>query len=486
MQLDVGGVVESATLINAGENWQPEGIPIPLPVAKSVCVVNVALRPVEGSDINAAVWLPIEADWNGSFVASGNGGFSGSALMPQLMAYRALASGYAGAGTDSGHEGAAEDASWALNNPVAIEDWAHRANHVTSEAAKQLMEVFYGRRPERSYFTGCSNGGREALMQAVRYPNDYDGIISGAPATGFTEVMSSFAWNTRVARTPGGELSPNDLALLNRAVLERCDALDGVRDGVVEHPPSCSFDPAELRCNARNRGACLTDAQIATVNAIRQGPRTSSGQQIWPGFELSGEPGWNDWITGESTGQRRMSESFFRHMVHSNPEWTLEQFDLDRDYARANAGVGAMIDADNPDLTAFFRSGGRLLMYIGWLDPAISPQSTIDHFEAIQARAGASHADDMRLFVAPGMNHCGGGPGPNSFDTLGALDRWVTTGAAPDHLVGEKHSNDIAAFLGRSDSIVRTRPVCAWPRRAVYRGTGSTDEAASFTCEAPQ
>jgi feruloyl esterase len=485
MQLRAGGMVESATLANAGETWQPEGLPIPLTIPKAVCQIIVALQPVEGSRITAAVWLPGEAEWNGRFVASGSGGFAGSITEPQTSAYLALQHGYASAGTDSGHRANALDASWALNNAVAVEDWAHRANHVTSEAAKQLIEVFYGRRAERSYFNGCSNGGREALMQAARYPHDYDGIISGAPAMGFTEVMTSFAWNARAVQTPGGELSPENLTLLNNAVLARCDALDGVRDGVIEHPPSCSFDPAELRCTSRNRGACLTDAQIATVNAIRQGPRTSSGQQIWPGFELSSEPGWSGWIIGPTAGHRVFAENFFRYMVHSDPEWTLDRFDLDRDYARANASVGALIDSDNPDLSAFFRSGGKLLMYTGWLDPAISPRSTIDHYEAIRQRVGAAHEDDIRLFVAPGMNHCVGGPGPSSFDSLAAIDQWVDTGEAPEQIVAARHANFLAGILGRPETIVSTRPLCAWPQRAVYRGEGSTDDAANFSCAAP-
>lgn len=485
-QLDVGGVVERAEISSAGESLQLDGAPIPIPISRNVCRVRAVLHPVEGSNIRAEIWLPTGAAWNGRFMATGSGGFAGDITGATLGVYFAVEAGYAGAGTDSGHEANSLDASWSNQNPVAVADWGYRANHVTHEAAKQLIGIFYGRAPEYSYFNGCSNGGREALMQAVRYPDDFDGIIVGAPAMGFTEVMSSFAWNTRAMRTPGATLSQQDLMLLNRAVLDRCDALDGVTDGVIEHPPSCPFDPAELRCTARNRGACLTDAQIATVQAIRQGPRLRTGEQMWPGLEMSAEPEWNAWINTPTAGQGVMSESFFRHMVYGDPNWTFDQFDLDRDYARANEVLGPVIDSDTPDLGAFFRSGGKMLMYTGWLDAAISPHSTINHYNAIRSQIGASYADDIRLFVVAGMGHCIGGPGASAIDYLGAVDRWVGSGVAPEQLIANRHGNILATYLNRPETVVGTRPVCAWPRRVTYRGSGSTDDAANFSCEAPQ
>lgn len=369
-----------------------------------------------------------------------------------------------------------------MHNPIGLDDYAFRANHVTFEAAELVINRFYGRSAVRAYFDGCSNGGREALMQALRYPNDYDGVISGAPAMAFSSVMTSFAWDARVVQAPGAALSAENLTLLNRAVLDRCDELDGVRDGVIEDPRACPFNPNELRCTAQNRGQCLSDAQIAAVQAIHRGPHTNDGRPILPGFEWGSEASWNDWITGSNATQGRMAESFFRYVVHENPEWSLSQFDLDRDYARARDGAGRIVDSGNPDLSAFFRHRGKLLMYVGWTDAAISPQSTIDQYDAIRARAGAAHHDDMRLFVVAGMNHCGGGAGVTSFDALGALERWTETQTAPAQILASRHDNEIAAFLGLPSRVVATRPICAWPTRVSYNGSGPTNDAASFSC----
>ncbi|MFT3727935.1 MAG: tannase/feruloyl esterase family alpha/beta hydrolase [Terricaulis sp.] len=449
---------------------------------KSFCRVEVRLHPIAGSNIRAEFWLPAIADWNGQFINEGNGGFSGSIGGQYIGMQRGLGAGYASGGTDSGHTGAAEDASWALHNPIGLDDYAYRANHVTLGAAKELIATFYGRDAAHAYFDGCSNGGREALMQARRYPDDYDAIISGAPAMAFSRVMTSFAWNARAMETPGAALSTQDLALLHRAVLDRCDALDGARDGVIEDPRNCPFDAAELRCTSQNQGACLSDAQIDAVRSLRRGPATSSGQQILPGFEWGSESGWNDWITGANAVQRRMAESFFRYMVHDDPRWSISQLNLDADYTDARSGPGATIDSDNPDLTAFFRRGGKLLMYVGWTDAAISPQSTIDQYNSIRGRIGASHNNDIRLFVVPGMDHCGGGAGVANFDAIGALDHWVHTHEAPTQIIAVKHENEIAAFLGRPTRVVATRPVCAWPNRVTYNGAGPTNDAASFSC----
>lgn len=486
LRLSSGGMVETATPIAAGERIALNGSPIGLPAHKAFCRVSIVLQPAEGSQIRSEVWLPADGEWNGKFMAAGNGGYAGSLLMPIIGMHRAMAEGYASAGTDSGHTAQAEDASWAHEQPVRVEDWAHRATHVTTEAARELIGVFYGRSAERSYFSGCSNGGREALIQAIRYPNDYDGIISGAPAAAWTEIMSGFVSNVRAVNAPGAQLSAENLQLIQRTALDRCDSLDGVQDGVIEHPPSCGFDPAELRCTSGNEGACLSDAQISAVRAIQQGPRMSDGRRLVAGYEPSGAAlGWAEWMTGPTATQGRFGEGYFRWMVYDDPDWTMAQFDIDRDYARASATTGRLIDADNPNLAPFFRGGGKLLLYAGWVDPAISPQSTIDQYEAIRERVGASHRDDIRLFVAAGMMHCIGGPGPNVFDALGALDEWVATDLAPERMIATKYNNDLFGLLGFPATVERTRPICAWPRRVTYNGVGDVADAASFTCEAP-
>jgi hypothetical protein len=479
-----GGKIDTATPVARGDLYLTANAGT-LAASRSFCRLGVTLTPAKGSNIKAEIWLPEPEAWNGRFMSSGNGGYGGSLQGPLRTMHRALADGYASAGTDMGHTGALTDASWAYQQPARLEDWAHRANHVAADAAKQLIRLYYGRAPEHSYFNGCSDGGRQALMAALRYPNDYDGIVAGAPAMAWTEQMTGFVWNARTASAPGSALSQDDLQLLQRAALDQCDLRDGVKDGVIESPLACRFDPAALRCADGARTGCLTDAQITRVRDIMSGPHTSGGRSIFPGFEPSGAAvGWNQWITGPTADQPRYGEGYYRWMVFKDPKWSIDQFDLDRDYPRANRTTGRLVDSDDPDLRAFFRHGGKLLMYTGWLDAAVAPQSTIHQYEAIRTSAGRGHAENARLFVAAGMTHCGGGPGPNVFNALSAMDTWITAGQSPEQLLATKYANDAAGAVGLPTTVERTRPICAWPKTVRYKGSGPLESAASYSCAA--
>jgi feruloyl esterase len=349
-----------------------------------------------------------------------------------------------------------------------------------------VIAAYYGGPAKQAYFHGCSDGGREALMEAQRFPGDYDAIIAGAPASPWTRLMSAFMWNDRtLAAAP----IPNaKLPLLQNAALAQCDKLDGVADGVMEDPRLCRFDPGVLECKAGDADDCLTASQLAAARAIYRGPITRAGKPLFPGFPAGGEAipnGWDMWISGPNAQHGRFATEFFRWMVFADAAWDPKSFAIERDLKIAQTRQGGDLDADNPDLSAFKARGGKLILYHGWGDAAIPPQNTIDYYSAVRAKtAGAD--DFVRLFMAPGMSHCLMGPGPNSFDVLGAIDAWKTTGVAPETLTATKFDNDLLGYLGFPAKPVRTRPLCAYPKTARWNGVGSTDEAGSFACVAPK
>jgi pimeloyl-ACP methyl ester carboxylesterase len=481
------GVVESAVHLDRGDklgkSWA--GVPAPdaLPAPRGFCRVRARLTPVAGSDIGVEVWLPDAKGWNGKLLGSGNGGFGGGIF--DFFMYPALARGYATAGTDTGHgSDNPMNARWAYGHPQSLIDWAYRANHLTAGFAKAIIQAYYGTAARRSYFEGCSDGGREALMEARRYPDDYEGIISEAPASPFTRQMTGFIWDYQALQAPGAELTDADLNLIHRSVLADCGALDGVKDGFVSYPPACHFDPAALLCKAGQRENCLNPAQVEAVRRIFEGPRTNDGQQISSGFLPGSEIDWKPWITGPNAGQSQFGLQFFRWMVYGRPSWTPVGFEFGRDFALAEHRVGWMLDSDNPDLRAFARHGGKLLLYQGWADPVVAPGNIITYYKLLTTDLGPL-AKQARLFMVPGMSHCWGGAGPNVFDALGALNRWVEHDEAPERLVATKYDNGIAGDLGLPAKPLMTRPICAWPRRERWKGIGSTKAAANFICVGP-
>jgi hypothetical protein len=361
-------------------------------------------------------------NWNGKFQGIGNGGFAGTIGYTALA--DAVAHGYAAASTDTGHEatGQTPNAEWALKHPEKIADFGYRAIHETAVTAKHVIAAFYGDAPQHSYFNSCSNGGRQALMEAERYPADYDGIIAGAPANYWTHLLASAASGVKATLSEAASYIPaSKLPAIEAAALAQCDALDGVKDGVIENPMACHFDPSVLRCKGAESDACLTGPQLTALGSIYGGLKDAKGQQVFPGLSpgAEGEPGaWGSWVTGDAPQKSQMyyfSTQFFENMVYDDPAWRFQSFDPDRDTKAADDKLAAVLNSTNPDLSAFRQRGGRLIIYHGWADPAIPAVNAVNFYLSMTAKMGMTASGEIaRLYMVPGMGHCGGGPGPTS------------------------------------------------------------------------
>jgi hypothetical protein len=488
-----GGHIDSAAAVAQSGPIALGGAMPSLPSPAAFCRVQATLTPTPSSDIKIEVWLPPQGGWNGKLLGAGNGGYGGGFGSPILTMLPAIKRGYAAAGTNMGHvSGADIDASWALHQPEKIKDFAWRANHLTATAAKALIAAYYGAAPAHAYFQGCSDGGHEALMEAQKFPADYDGIIAGAPASAWTHLMTAFAWDERSSHIGGVPIIPNaKLSLIQSAAQAQCAALDPLKDGYFNDPRACKFDPARLRCKVGDAADCLTDAQIAALRKIYSGPVSPrTGASLYPGYAAGSEAQpstWEMWITGPKAQHGSFARAFYKDMVFSDANWDMASFDVDRDGARGDRELGGLINADDPDMTAFVRRGGKLILYHGWNDGAIPAQGTVDYYGRIQSRMGAAADQSVRLFMVPGMGHCLMGPGPNTFDILGALEQWREHGQAPERIVASKYGNDLLAYIGFAvGKPLKTRPLCAYPRVATWKGAGSTNDAANFSCEAPR
>jgi feruloyl esterase len=424
--------------------------------------------------------------WNRRFYMAGNGGYAGESLeAPQRAAGRArmMRRGFAAAATNTGHDAATEPLATFAQNHQKLYDYAFRSLHVTAESAKRIIVAYYGATPARSYFEGCSTGGRQALILAQRFPDDFDGIISGAPVLNFTGTMVSYA---RTAQALAAAPVPySKLALLAERIYAQCDEKDGLKDGLIDDPRRCDFQPARdlPKCpEGADEKSCFTTAQIATLEKI-YGEVTGGGRRLFPGWPVSaeiagpnGRSGWDPWIVRESgpTISVVFAESFFRFMAfpEKNPNYNLASFDFEKDPPRLS-WIHEVLDATDPDLTRFRDRGGKLLMYYGWADPALNPLMAVEYYESVRKLMVDSTPGFFRLFMIPGMFHCGGGVGTSSFDMLSALVDWVEKNQAPDHIAA-------ARIVG--GKTVRSRPLCPYPEVAKYRGSGSVDEAANFAC----
>jgi pimeloyl-ACP methyl ester carboxylesterase len=447
--------------------------------AVEICKVSAHANPAAGSEIKFHVWLPVS--WNGKMLGFGGGGFNGSLTIDGLVLTKPVNDGYAALSTDAGHD-VGEGAKWALGHPEKIVDFGHRANHVGTVAAKAIIEAYYGSATKHAYFHGCSNGGRDALMLAQRYPEDYDGIIAGAPANSWTALMSSFARNGLVTRlSPAVDTLAPKLTMVRDAAIKQCDAADGVKDGLISNPAACRFDPRVLQCKSGASSTCLSKPEATALRGIYQGTRTRDGQVIMPGFPPGSELEWPAWFTAPDGQAQGMAQEFFRNMVYDDPNWDRTNFVLDRDYPAAKRRMASILDATDTDLRPLARRGGKLLMYHGWDDPAIPAGNSIRYFEAARRKLGR-RADQARLFMVPGMAHCGGGTGPNGLDMLAALDSWVQTGKAPERLTATRYEDSKLAFVGLATKVLATRPICAWPNTPHYKGSGSKDDESSFAC----
>lgn len=464
--------ITAAELVAAGP-YQPQGrggaqgTPVDLP---EHCRVAAVLAPSEDSHIEMELWLPTGASWNGKYEAVGGGGWAGSISLTAMAG--ALKEGYATSSTDTGHKGGT--GMFALGHPEKIVDFGYRAIHDMTVQSKALAEKFYGSPARLSYFNGCSTGGRQALMEAQRFPTDFDGIIAGAPANEHLRLhAASTARTIDIINIPGDHaLTRAKQDYLNQRVLEACDALDGIRDGLLNDPRKCHFDPAELLCQGADSDTCLTGPQIAAVKRMYADTKTSDGEIVWTGYMRGSEAGLG--VIGTATQPGGGLDSI-RILGYQDADWDWHQFDLDRDLAVAVEKAG-FIDAGNPNLSEFKAHGGKLLLYHGWSDQAIPPGHTINYYQEVLDTMGASQDDWMRLFMMPGMMHCRGGPGPNQFNYLGAMERWRESGQAPDQLVGNHVSGS---------TVDMSRPVCPYPAEAKYNGVGSTNDAANFSCQVP-
>ena len=460
------------------------------------CRVVGLATPTSDSKVGFEVWMPPLNTWNGKFQGVGSGSSAGSIATAAMLV--ALMDGYAAMATDNGHvtdatrpNGAAEQ-TWALGHPEKMIDFAYRGLHVATVAGKSVTQSFYSKAASKSYFVGCSQGGHHALMEASRYADDYDGIVAGAPAWQWANLMVAELWNSMPALKDPTAITAPKMTLLNNAVVAACDALDGVTDGVIDDPRKCTYDPAVLQCTGADSATCLTSVQVAAAKQIYGGAKYANGTTIFPPYTRGSELGWTSLYTGATPGGSGWD--FFRYSAFQTPTFNNSTFNFDSDTDRAMntlvAGepLSSVYNA-TANLTPFQTRGGKLIIYHGWADQQISPSSSLDYYQRVVSSVGQPVTDSfLKMFMMPGIGHCSGGPGVAKIggstgaaasadadhDVVRALDRWVTQGIAPASLIGTR--------LESAPITARTRPLCAYPKVAKYKGSGSIDDAANFSC----
>ena len=440
------------------------------PAVPAHCRIAAVLTPSADSHIEIEVWLPADG-WNGKLQVVGNGGWAG--VISTAAMSQALREGYATASTDTGHKGGS--GSFAVGHPEKLIDFGYRSMHETTVTAKALVTKFYQRPARLSYYNGCSTGGRQALMEAQRYPDDFDAIVAGAPVYNQIHLNTSqVSLQVDMLKDQSLIVPPAKIALVAKAVLNACDVKDGVKDDIVSNPDACTFDPTVLLCKGAADGAdCLTAKQIESVRRAYAPVKTRSGEIVYPGHSYGFETGWR--IPQPGAPINPLFADMPRYLSRQDEKWDVMTFDLDADLAAALKNAG-YIESSDPHLEKFKARGGKLLLYHGWADPGPAPANTIHYYNEVMKALGGSKQDDwMRLFLLPGVGHCGGGVGPDQADYMAALERWKETGTAPDHIVAAKVAG------GR---VATTRPICAYPKVASYKGSGSTNDAVNFTCTA--
>jgi feruloyl esterase len=440
---------------------QPQPLPNP-----AFCRVAGTIRPTAESDIKFEVWLPLKG-WNGKFLAAGNFGWGGTLMLPIMQG--GLSQGYAVASTDTGHDSSTpqgEGGRFALGQPEKLIDYAYRADHLMTVHSKTVIKAFYGRGPAKSYWIGCSLGGLEGLVEAKRYPQDYDGIVVGAPPNPLVNFNAAQLWpGWLIQQNPAMKMTKAKFEMVSKAAIKACASPVGQQQGFIEEPDKCGFEPRQLLCKDVETDDCLTSAQAELLEKIYRGPvDPRTGRVIFPGPAKGSEA---EMFTFAGDKPFVTALDLFRYAAFSDAEWDAKNIDWDHDISRATAKVGELFTVD-ADLKPFFVRGGKLLMYIGWNDYH-NPAELADYYQV----ARKNGADSVRLFMLPGVGHCFGGAGCDTFDKLGAIDSWVATGKPPVRLVASKVSNG---------TVVRTRPICSYPLVARYQGNGDINDASSFTC----
>ena len=482
--LKIDGKVTSATLVPAGTFVQPAGPGAPPGVGgasykdvPAFCRVQATLTPTKDSDIKVEVWLPASG-WNGKFVAVGNGIWAGQ------LSYSAMADplkrGFAVATTDTGHSGSGMDARWAVGHPEKLIDFGYRAVHEMVVTGKQAIAAFYGNKPKLSYWNSCSTGGRQGLMEARRYPADFDAISAMAPANPMTGLMVQSMWaGWQPHHAPGAALTPQTLGMVHAAVVKQCDKLDGLEDGLIEDPLRCGFKPAELACKPGETASCLNPAQAEALDNIYGGVRGPDGKVIMPGWPVGSEMQLAVLLMGQEPFP--VATSYFRDLVFaSQPGWNWQVSDYAAELSAARAYGSDMLDVAPASLAPFFARGGKLLLSHGWTDGLIPANNTVAFYNGLEGAIPAvQRQNQLRLFMVPGMDHCGGGEGASTFDTIGTIDAWATTGKTPERIVAtrEPSPNPNAPKLAPI-----SRPLCPYPLIAKYDGAGDVNSEKSFVC----
>jgi feruloyl esterase len=491
-------VAEGITVVNADYNANGATMDR-TKVAGAFCRIKGVAAPTSDSHIEFEVWLPPADKWNGKYQQNGSGGSVGSIGLGSMV--EPLAAGYATLATDNGHisdpdapDGGSEQA-WAVGHPEKAIDFAYRAVHVSSVAAKAIVEQYYGKRPSQSYFVGCSTGGRQALMEATRYPDDFNGILAGAPAWHWTNQMTNAIWNTQAAFKDPSAITEQSVAILHKAVMDKCDALDGVKDGVISDPRRCTFEPKTIQCKAGQSAECLTPVQVDAAERIYNGSHKSDGTRIFQGYAKGSELNWPRIWAGKFPGGSAWD--FWRQTVSQDKQEAYgSPFDFDKDTGKmldGKLGSESFSDAYNAktDLTAFKARGGKIIQYHGWADQQISPYASVDYYNKTVAKMSKADRDSFyRLYMLPGIYHCSGGPGVGNIgdssaavshdpehDLVAAIDAWVTKNQAPTVLIG--------SHLDEAKKVDRTRPLCPYPEEAKYNGTGDINDAKNFVCRDP-
>jgi feruloyl esterase len=457
---------------------------------------------VIGPEIHFELLLPDK--WNGKFVMGGGGGFVGSVMNTSLM-FGSLQAGYATVGTDTGHQGHPLDASWAHNNLERLVNFGHQAVHRTAVTAKALTKAYYQKDIARSYFTGCSRGGGHALMEAQRYPEDFDGIVAGAPAFNWTPGLAALATQINQAMYPDPNnlqeavVGPKEQELIESSYLAMCDEQDGIKDGILNDPRQCKFDVETLLCKDKKNDSCLSEKQLAAVKVIYDGPKDSKGKPLFYGFAFGGETalgGWPRWLTGGLKYQADLDEfqggvdvgdfeppkvpnafygfgnGIMKYFVYNDPDWIYKNYNYDT-LRKDSERVAETLNATNPDLSAFRKRGGKLIIYTGWSDAAAPALAVIGYYEDVLAHDKTA-AEDVRLFMMPGVEHCFGGPGPSFVNFLTEIDKWVESGIAPEQIA--------AYWLDEKFQPTGSRLLCTYPKVAKYDGKGDPRDVSSFNC----
>ncbi len=495
LTLENGTTITSAVMVTSGTlEIAPNTTVANMP---AFCRVQAVSKPSSESNIFFEVWLPDRANWNGKFLSTGEGGFAGTpnygrngrdGAMDEIVRR-----GYATASTDTGHKTA--DSFWAIGHPEVAADYLYRAKHVTTMAAKAIIAAFYERAPSHSYYSSCSNGGRQGLIEAQRYADDFDGLIIGAPWNFQSHSNAGFVWDLQAMSAPGAAIPPEKLPAIDAAALAQCDKNDGLADGIISNPPSCHFDPMSIVCKGADGPACLTPAQAEGLQKIYDGPKNPrTGAPIFPGFAPGSEATWAG-IIRPASGRADGLVSYFSNLVFENQEWNPLTFDFDKDMAAADEKTGRLGNAVSLDYSRAKQRGVKIIQYHGWNDPTLQPAYSPQYFDEVAAANGgvAATEDFYRLFMVPGMTHCSNGPGASNFGGVGqqlppardaehdlvtALERWVEQGVPPAQFIGTKYTDAEPA----TRTVAFTRPLCLYPAVPQYKGTGNPDDAASFSC----